>query len=211
MPAPSYRVPGLPPWIAIHVVNTAVFGFGDRFAERSVFSEELMAREIDAMAESFASCDGLKILVGHHPVFTAGKRTLLDNGDGEMLSMRRLRRAIEDCGIHFYFSGHEHQQSHMTGPTCEHVIQGCGGARQKPNPKHPRRDPGWCDAEKSLRHFSVMAGFAIVDADATHSTRLRFLGIPFGEPVDAVRVIYEYRWRGLGEIGDPRLRPVTRD
>src|SRR5262249_24531806 len=42
MPAPSYRLPKLPPWIAIHVTNTNVFGFGGAFAEGSLFSEELM-------------------------------------------------------------------------------------------------------------------------------------------------------------------------
>lgn len=210
LPAPSYHIPGLPPWIAIHVADTTVFGFGGRFAEESLFSEPLMAREIDALTETFARCAGLKILVGHHPVFTAGKRTMLDNGDGELLYMRRLRRAIEDCGVHFYLSGHEHHQSHISGPACEHIIQGCGGARQKPNPKHARRADGWNDAEKALRYFKVIGGFAIIDADAACRVHLRFFGIPQGEPVNAVRVIYERRWQGLHEFGDGTLRGLAR-
>jgi hypothetical protein len=210
MPARHYSIPRLPPWIAIHIADTTVFGFGNRYAERTVFSEELMNRELEALSETFAACAGLKILVGHHPIFTAGKRTVLDNGDGELLCMRRLREAIEDCGVHFYFSGHEHQQSHMAGPTCEHIIQGCGGARLKPNLRHPRRDDGWRDAEKALRYFGVFGGFAIVDVDAARGVRLRFLGIPLGEPAHAVRIIHEFHWNSPDEIGDRSLQRLAR-
>lgn len=211
MPAPSYRIPRLPPWIAMHVAHTSVFGFAKCVAEEAVFSEELMAREIDALTQTFSLGSGFRILVGHHPVFTAGKRTFRYNGDGELLYMRRLRRAIEHCGVHLYFSGHEHQQSHMTGPTCEHIIQGCGGARDRPNRKHPRREEGWRDGEKILRHMDVIGGFAVVEVDSTHGVRLRFFGVRFDEPAHAVRVIYERRWKGLGEIGDRSLRTLTLD
>ena len=209
MPALSYCIPRLPPWIAIHITNSNVFGFGTTVAEAAVFSEELMAREIDGLTETFASCTGFKILVGHHPIFTAGKRTFHYNGDGELLYMRHLRRAIEDCGVHFYFSGHEHLQSHIVGPACEHIVQGCGGARDRPNPKHPRREDGWHDVEKALRYIEVIGGFAVVDITATNSARLRFFGIHFDEPAHAVRVIYERRWHGLSEIGDHRLRTLA--
>jgi hypothetical protein len=164
-----------------------------------------MASEIDALTETFAPCAGLKILVGHHPIFTAGKRTLRYNGDGELPYMRQLRRAIEKCGVHFYFSGHEHHQSHMTGPTCEHIIQGCGGARVMPNAKHPRREDGWRDAEKVLRHIEVSGGFAVVEVNAAYEVRLRFFGIQMDEPASAVRVTYECRWQGLSKIGDREL------
>ena len=56
-----------------------------------------------------------------------------------------------------------------------------------------------------------MGGFAVVEADAVHSIRLRFFGIPFGESAEAVRVIYERRWKGLDEIGDRSLKPLTCD
>jgi hypothetical protein len=209
MPAASYGIARLPPWIAIQVVNTTVFGFGDSFAVDTIFSEELMAREIEAVAGTFANAHGLKIMVGHHPIFTPGKRTFHHNGDGEILYMRYLRQVIEDYGVHFYFSGHEHHQSHMTGPTCEHITQGCGGARQRPNPKHSRREQGWRDIEKVLRYLEIVAGFAVVDAYAAGSVRLRFFGIPFGEAAHEVRVIYECRWQGVGEIGDRNLRRAT--
>ena len=171
MPAASYRIPKLPPWIAIHVA----------------------------------------VLVGHHPVFTPGKRTYRFNGDGELLYMRILRRAIEDRGVHFYFTGHEHHQSCTDGPRCVYVVQGCGGVGERPNAKHSRRDAGWRDAEKAFRFLEVMGGFAVVEADAVHSIRLRFFGIPFGESAEAVRVIYERRWKGLDEIGDRSLKPLTCD
>jgi len=121
MPAPSYGIPRLPPWIAIHVTNTNLFGLGVTVAEVTMFSEAIMAREIDALTKTLAKAPELRVLVGHHPIFTPGKRTLRYNGDGELLYMRHLRRAIEETGVHFYFSGHEHHQSHMTGLGCEHI------------------------------------------------------------------------------------------
>mgnify|MGYP003694285475 CR=1 FL=1 len=127
----------LPPWIAIHIADTTVFGFGNRLAERTVFSEELMNRELEASSETFASCAGLKILVGHHPIFTAGKRTILDNGDGELLCMRRLRRG--DRGLRrplLFQRPRAPAESYGRSEPCEHIIQGCGGARLKPNLRH---------------------------------------------------------------------------
>lgn len=211
MPAPSYRVPGLPPWVAIHVAHTSVFGFGSAVAEETVFSNELMDREIDALTQTFDSCAGFKILVGHHPIFTAGKRTFRYNGDGELLYMRRLRRVIEDYGVHLYFSGHEHHQSHITGPTCEHIVQGCGGARIKPNPKHLRRQNGWRDTEKVLHYMDVIGGFAVVDIDANYRVRLRFFGVRWDEPAHTIGVIYEHRWQSLADAGDHTLRRLAKE
>jgi hypothetical protein len=165
-----------------------------------------MLREVDALTKAFSKYAGLKILVGHHPIFTSGKRTFRYNGDGELPYMRRLRQTIEDCGIHFYFSGHEHQQSHITGPTCEHITQGCGGARLKPNREHARRAEGWRDSEKALRYFNVVGGFAIVDVNAAFEVHLRFLGIPLGKPAHAAHVIHEHRWNSLNDIGDRSLK-----
>ena len=51
----------------------------------------------------------------------------------------------------------------------------------------------------------MIGGFAVVNASAAGSVRLRFFGIPIGEPASAVRVIHECRWKDLSEIGDRRL------
>ena len=210
MPAAHYSIPKLPPWIAIHIANTNVFGYEGITAE-AFFSETTMACEIEALTETFAAHPGVRILVGHHPIFTAGKRTFRYNGDGELFYMRRLRQAVEDSGVHFYFSGHEHHQSHITGPHCEHVTQGCGGARQAPNPKHPRRQDGWRDNEKALCHLEVVAGFAIVEVDTTYQIRMRFIGVGRGgQGPQAMRVIHEHSWNGLNAIGDARLQSSGR-
>ena len=211
LPAQSYRVPRLPPWIAIHVANTNVFGYGDHVAEGAFFSPERMDYEMRAISESFANHPGLKLLVGHHPVFTPGKRTYRYGGDGEVLYMRPLRHLIENLGVHFYLSGHEHHQSHTTGASCEFVIQGCGGAGRTPNPKHARRPDGWSDAEKVFRYCAVKNGFAVLEADASLSVRLRFLAIDVDAPADTVHVIYERRWSGGSGFGLGSLRcaPAT--
>ena len=206
LPAAQYRIPNLPPWITIHVANTNVFGYQDCVAEPALFSEVGMNQQIDAIRESFATATGLRILVGHHPIFTAGKRTLRYNGDGEQLYMRKLRRAIEDCGVHFYLNGHEHHQSHITGPFCEHITQGCGGARQAPNPRHARRENGWHDDEKILRHLEVAAGFAIFEMNAALQVRVQFISVGANEKEPTTRVIYECAWDDFYSIGDPLLR-----
>ncbi len=194
LPSSSYRVPELPSWITIHVAYTSVFGFGPSFAEKELFSARRMADEVSAVKKSFAGVDTVKILVGHHPVLTAGKRTFRYDGDGVVGYMRPLRRALQESGVHFYFSGHEHHQSHITGGGCEYVIQGCGGEGARANPKHPRREDGWRDADKVLRFLDVCNGFAIVDVDASREACVRFFGIQFDEPAASIREIYAFDW-----------------
>ena len=82
LPAIHYSIPKLPPWLTIYVMNTNVFGYQGAAAELAVVSEAAMADEIRAMREAFVRSSGLKMLVGHHPIFTAGKRTFRYNGDG---------------------------------------------------------------------------------------------------------------------------------
>jgi hypothetical protein len=207
MPSSSYGIRGLPPWVGVHVLNSNVFGFDGNFAEGELFSEPAMERELEAATEYFSGFQGLKILVGHHPVFTSGKRTYRYQGDGEIRCMRRLREMIDGIGVHFYLSGHEHHQSHATGPTCEHIVQGCGGAGAKQNPRHSRRINGTRLSDKIFRFQQVMSGFAILDMDQHFNVRVRFIGIPAHAPADQFRVIYEYYWSGLDEIGDRSLRP----
>lgn len=205
MPSSSYRIRKLPPWIAVYVLNSNVFGSNGHLAEKELFSERAMERELESVAGTFSNFNGLKILVGHHPVFTPGKRTYRYAGDGEIRCMRRLRELIERLGIHFYMSGHEHHQSHTTGSSCEYIIQGCGGAGKRPNPKHSRRSNGMRLHDKVFRFLEVMNGFSVLDIDEHFSVRLRFIGIPLNASADAHRVIYEYRWTGLDDIGDRSL------
>ncbi len=193
-PGKFYATPGLPDWLRIVVVDTNVFGFNGRRATESLFSEADMVAQIEAMVASFEDARGLKMVVGHHPVMTAGKRTFRHAGDGVLDYMRPLRRAIEEAGVHFYFSGHEHHQSHITGRGCEYVVQGCGGAGSRVNRKHPRRPDGWRDAEKALGFFDVCNGFAIVEASGSLEVAVRFIGMAHDDPPEAAREIYRFDW-----------------
>lgn len=205
MPSPSYSIKKLPPWVGIYTLNSNVFGFDGHVAEDALFSVHAMKHELASIYETFSDFRGLKILVGHHPVFTPGKRTYRHRGDGEMRHMRRLRETIEHLGIHLYLSGHEHHQSHTTGLTCEYIIQGCGGAGRRPSPKHSRRKNGTRLSDKVFRFMKVMNGFAVLDINEHFHVRLRFVGIPWNVPADEYRVIYEHCWAGLDEIGDRSL------
>jgi len=205
MPSSSYRIQKLPPWLAIYIVNSNVFGFDGYLAESALFSVSAMEHELASVSAAFSKFRGLKILVGHHPVFTPGKRTYRYRGDGEIRCMRRLREFIETLGIHFYLSGHEHHQSHTTGRACEYIIQGCGGVGKKPNPKHSRRMNGTRLDDKVFRFLEGMNGFAVLDMDEHFSVRLRFVGIPWDAPAGEYRVIYEHYWAGLDEIGERSL------
>jgi hypothetical protein len=210
MPGLSYSIPGLPPWVAVHVLNSNVFGFDGHVAEPDQYSETAMRDELDAAARCFSHAGGIKILVGHHPVFTPGKRTMKNGGDGELRCMRRVRELIQSTGIHFYLSGHEHHQSHTTGSACEYIVQGCGGAGVRANPRHVTRPDGARLPDKVFRYLKVMNGFAVLELDSDFRADLRFIGVPSDAPATGLRVIYRYRWSGLREIGDPGLLPCPR-
>ena len=102
-----------------------------RYAERTVFSEgATMNREIEA-------CNG-NVRIGRRP--QDSRRPLISDFHRRQATRsrhcRRRRSALamrrdfaqarsRTRGVHFYLSGHEHQQSRQ-GPasTCEHIIQG---------------------------------------------------------------------------------------
>ena len=90
----------------------------------------------------------------------------------------------------------------------KYIVQGCGGAGRKPNPKHSRRNNGARLSDKVFRFLKVMNGFAVLDINEHFNIHLRFVGVPWDVPADEHRVIYEYCWAGLDEIGDRSLSSV---
>ena len=102
----------------------------------------------------------------------------------------------------------EHHQSHITGPHCEHITQGCGGARERLIPSTlVGRTAG--SRTSTPRHFEVVAGFAVIEVSATFEIRVRFIGVRPGVTIRIRAVIYERAWNGLDLIGDARLRMAS--
>ncbi len=64
-----------------------------------------------------------KLVVGHHPLYTSGKRYGRPNGIRDI-----LQPIFEEHGVHAYFAGHEHdlQYNQPEGTTVAHFISGAG-------------------------------------------------------------------------------------
>lgn len=91
-----------------------------------------------------------KIVVGHHPMYTGGKRA--DEVNTQRLHLEaRLKRA----GVHFYLAGHEHDLQYIKpeGPT-HHIISGAG-SEVRPTGHLPQTV--FAKAEQGFAAFSVSA------------------------------------------------------
>jgi hypothetical protein len=114
MPAHDYAVPQLPPWIHIYgLASTKLFhGVDDGQIERA--EAGLCGRE------------GWRLLFGHHPIYSSGAHA----DDRGLIEMRLalLDSLIEACGVHLYFSGHDHHQEHLSAGSFEQIIQGAAAS-----------------------------------------------------------------------------------
>jgi hypothetical protein len=122
-----------------------------------------------------------KVVVGHHPLFSAGAM------HGPTRGLRnRLQPIFEKHGVQVYFAGHDHNLQHLKppGPT-HHVISG-GGSEARPVGTHKsalfaRGDSGFASAilrEDNLSlDFIDNRGATIYRADIPRRS-----GSPEGEP-----------------------------
>lgn len=69
-----------------------------------------------------------KIVVGHHPLYTGGKRA-----DDKMWVRMHIEKLLTKHNVHLYFAGHEHDLQHIKNdqlPT-HHIISGSGSEVRK--------------------------------------------------------------------------------
>jgi tartrate-resistant acid phosphatase type 5 len=105
MPARHYAVPKLPEWLALYALDTNIDG----------------TPQANAIRRRFCGKPGWKGIFGHHPVYSNG-----GHGDQDFI-WEDYGQVMKDCGIQFYFGGHDHHQEHITGDGFELILQGAAG------------------------------------------------------------------------------------
>ena len=110
-----------------------------------------------------------RIVFGHHPLYSSGKRYGETDGIKSV-----LEPILEKYRVHAYFAGHEHDLQHnqVTGKTVEHFISGAGSKL---------RPTGKVDF---TRFSSSSAGFAALSI-GTDALVVQFIG-------DNGNVVYRY-------------------
>lgn len=98
--------------------------------------------------ELTASTATWKIVIGHHPLYTGGKRI-----DDENFVRPHLEPILKEYGVDFYLAGHEHDLQHIKpdGPT-HHIISGAG-SEVRPTVKLPISK--FAQAIQGFTNFSV--------------------------------------------------------
>ncbi len=111
------------------------------------------------------------------------------------IKLKLLEPLIVNCGVQFYFSGHEHQQEHLSAPEFEQVVQGAA-AKLRPVREAPKRDP----AVRQMAAESTY-GFALMEVTAERLV-LRF----FGENGEKSMQQYHCRVFERADFGDHEQR-----
>lgn len=118
---------------------------GSRTVERSI-GNQARQRQIDWLfSELEKSTADWKIVLGHHPVYSAG-----NHGMTEVL-YRELDPKLREYGVPLYFAGHDHSKQVIYYEGLSYVISGAGGAWARPRSnQYP---------EGSLKHYFADPGF----------------------------------------------------
>ncbi|UYQ91963.1 metallophosphoesterase [Chitinophaga horti] len=112
-------------------------------------------RQLDWLDKLLANSDARwKIVVGHHPVYTAGPRT--ENYD--TLAVRKaLQPVLEKHKVDVYLSGHEHSMQHLKN-SHEHFHQFISGAGSEVTPVRQNLTYNrFVAAEYGFMYFAVNA------------------------------------------------------
>jgi tartrate-resistant acid phosphatase type 5 len=88
----------------------------------------------EALVNASAGCDAV-IVVGHHPVFSAG-----EHGNSEDL-LRDLKPLLDAHGVDAYFSGHDHTLNHLVKDGVQYVLTGAGSEAAGTGPSRPSSGP----------------------------------------------------------------------
>lgn len=164
MPAFSYLVPKLPDWLKIYGIDTSPIAKDCSWfcGYQSILDQ--FKKEMCPPSRSW------KFLFGHHPIASAGRGFDERNG----AKMRdRLLPLIGECGVHIYYSGHDHHQEHIRvdyrDVRYDQIIQGAAAEVRGEDPKN---------FVLGKQHVFAKAqyGFAITKVNA-HKVTIKFYGI----------------------------------
>ena len=147
MPALDYAVPQLPEWIAVYAIET------------TLLTEGLDTGQIERARAHLCRATGWRILFGHHPVYTAGRRHGGANGTLETIRENLVDPLIRPCQVDLYLAGHDHLQAHLRTPDFHQIIQGAGGAdlyRVRKGWRFPEEDKVTVMNARSSLGFAIM-------------------------------------------------------
>jgi len=135
MPFNHFAVPGLPEWLHIYGLDTAIADDLNRGnSEQKAVLSELVELQRQAVRETLCAKPGWRFLFGHHPIYSSGQHGRDDGPDGVAPGIREaLEGIIQDCKVQAYFAGHDHLQEHLVaepGPFHQ-IIQGAASEVRK--------------------------------------------------------------------------------
>jgi hypothetical protein len=186
MPFFHFAVPGLPAWLHLYGVDTAVIDDLKRAAgaDRAAL-EALRGKQIEAARGALCGKPGWRLLFGHHPVYSSGQHGRDDPPAGVAPMMREaLEPLIRDCRVQVYLAGHDHMQEHLRvdSPAYHQVIQGAGSEVRD-------NEAPFTAAGVKSEFLARKYGFALVTATAQRM-KVEFFGFASGGgPAPGERVL----------------------
>lgn len=136
MPFHHFQVPGLPNWLHIYGLDTAIIDDQKRTSgQRQSALADLTKKEVGAAKEALCGKPGWRFLFGHHPVYSSGQhgREEKPAGKATQIHAALVDPLIRACNVQIYFAGHDHMQEHLHADTekFEQVIEGAVSEARK--------------------------------------------------------------------------------
>ena len=122
MPNRYFSVPYLPNWLHIYVLDTDRTYNSKWYSlskERSFLRN--FKKQLNEARKHLCHKPGWKILAGHHPIYSTGRKK---NKKKEKRLRRAMQALMDDCKVDLYLSGHEHHLEHIETPTFYSIISG---------------------------------------------------------------------------------------
>jgi tartrate-resistant acid phosphatase type 5 len=134
MPAIHYKVPDTPDWLHIYGFDTS----------------HINDEQVAAARAHLCGKPGWRFIMGHHPIHSNGY-----HGD-EKIMTEKVLPLVKECKIQVYFSGHDHDQEHITGMDFEQFVQGAAAkSRLVWKPKYKKGDTKRQNFATSDKGFAV--------------------------------------------------------
>jgi len=132
---------------------------GSSIVEQAVGTEAKQQQIAWLTGELAQSTADWKIVLGHHPVYSAGSHGIAD------ALLKELDPLMRQYGVQILFSGHDHSKQLMQHRGMNYVISGAGGAVAR-----ARSDEYPAGSQKHLLEDHGFAGLSVCNASAAHLT-----------------------------------------
>ncbi len=153
MPARDYKIPGLPNWLNVYMLDTTFIAHGADIPNFQSAFEDNFREQLKRASEHLCDKIGWRIIATHHPLVSNGARNNLFR---ENNIYDALFPFLEECGIHLVFSGHEHLQQHVQMQGVDYLIQGAAASTR--------------ERVKPIQHSSALSRYLGYDLEFAHLT-----------------------------------------